>query len=59
MTTNPNRSEITLVLLPHQIVIDRLDRFVGSTIFELKGKALMEEINTNKVFGDKVAHDRI
>ncbi|KAG5529311.1 hypothetical protein RHGRI_029871 [Rhododendron griersonianum] len=54
MTANPNRPEITSALLPHQRAVDRPD--LVARVFELKRKALMKEIETNKVFGDKVAH---
>ena len=54
MTANPNWPEITLALLPHQKPIDRPDLI--SRVFELKRKCLMKEIETNRVFGNKVAH---
>ncbi|XP_058219883.1 uncharacterized protein LOC131330353 [Rhododendron vialii] len=54
MTANPNWPEITSALLPHQKPTDRPD--LVARVFELKRKALMKEIETNKVFGKKVAH---
>ncbi|XP_028077475.1 uncharacterized protein LOC114279434 [Camellia sinensis] len=54
MTANPNWPEITSALLPHQKPIDRPDLI--ARVFELKRKCLMKEIETNKVFGNKVAH---
>ncbi|XP_028079646.1 uncharacterized protein LOC114281401 [Camellia sinensis] len=54
MTANPNWPEITSALLPHQKAIDRPDLI--ARVFELKRKCLMKEIETNKVFGNKVAH---
>ncbi|KAG5552631.1 hypothetical protein RHGRI_010651 [Rhododendron griersonianum] len=54
MTANPSWPEIIAALLPHQKSIDRPDLI--ARVFELKRKALMKEIETNKVFGKKVAH---
>ncbi|XP_058225284.1 uncharacterized protein LOC131334340 [Rhododendron vialii] len=54
MTANPKWPEITSALLPHQTAVDRLD--LVARVFELKRKALMKEIEKNKVFGQKVAH---
>ncbi|KAG5561267.1 hypothetical protein RHGRI_004335 [Rhododendron griersonianum] len=54
MTAKPNWPEITSALLPHQKPTDRPD--LVARVFELKRKALMKEIETNKVFGKKVAH---
>ncbi|XP_028073775.1 uncharacterized protein LOC114276182 [Camellia sinensis] len=54
MTANPNWLEITSALLPHQKAIDRPDLI--ARVFELERKCLMKEIETNKVFGNKVAH---
>ncbi|XP_028053095.1 uncharacterized protein LOC114257523 [Camellia sinensis] len=53
MTANPNWPEITSALLPHQKPIDRPDLI--ARVFELKRKCLMKEIETNRVFGNKVA----
>ncbi|XP_028054831.1 uncharacterized protein LOC114259043 [Camellia sinensis] len=54
MTTNPNWPEITSALLSYQKPIDRPDLI--TRVFELKRKYLMNEIEANKVFGNKVAH---
>ncbi|XP_028060509.1 uncharacterized protein LOC114264102 [Camellia sinensis] len=54
MTANPNWPEITSALLPHQKPIDHLDLI--ARVFELKRKCLMKEIETNRVFGNKVAY---
>ncbi|KAG5556991.1 hypothetical protein RHGRI_007293 [Rhododendron griersonianum] len=54
MTANPSWPEIIAALLPHQKSIDRPDLI--TRVFELKRKALMKEIEPNKVFGKKVAH---
>ncbi|XP_052200448.1 uncharacterized protein LOC127806909 isoform X1 [Diospyros lotus] len=54
MTANPNWPEITSALFPHQKPIDRPDLI--ARVFELKRKCLMKVIETNKVFGNKVAH---
>ncbi|XP_028081957.1 uncharacterized protein LOC114283346 [Camellia sinensis] len=54
MTANPNWLEITSTLLPHQKPIDCPNLI--ARVFELKRKCLMKEIETNRVFGNKVAH---
>ncbi|KAG5550493.1 hypothetical protein RHGRI_015459 [Rhododendron griersonianum] len=54
MTANPKWPEISSALLPHQTAVDRPD--LVARVFELKRKALMKEIDKNKVFGQKVAH---
>ena len=54
MTANHNWPEITSALLPYQKPIDRPDLI--ARVFELKRKSLMKEIETNKVFGNKVLH---
>ncbi|KAI8532314.1 hypothetical protein RHMOL_Rhmol11G0204200 [Rhododendron molle] len=54
MTANPKWPEITSALLHHQTAVDRPD--LVARVFELKRKALMKEIEKNKVFGQKVAH---
>ncbi|XP_028065845.1 uncharacterized protein LOC114268809 [Camellia sinensis] len=54
MTANPNWPEITSALLLHQKPIDRPDLIAH--VFELKRKCLMKEIETNRVFGNKVVH---
>ena len=54
MPANPNWPEITSALLPHQKPIARTDLI--ACIFKLKRKCLMKELETNKVFGNKVAH---
>ncbi|KAG5561407.1 hypothetical protein RHGRI_004441 [Rhododendron griersonianum] len=54
MTANPRWPEITAALLPRQTAVDRPD--LVARVFELKRRALMREIETNKVFGKKVAH---
>ncbi|KAG5565923.1 hypothetical protein RHGRI_001745 [Rhododendron griersonianum] len=54
ITANPKWPEITSALLPHQTAVDRPD--LVSCVFELKRKALMKEVEKNKVFGQKVAH---
>ncbi|XP_028053004.1 uncharacterized protein LOC114257440 [Camellia sinensis] len=54
ITANPNWLEITSALLQHQKPIDRPDLI--ARVFELKRKYLMKEIETNRVFGNKVAH---
>ena len=54
MTANPKWPEITEALLPKQDATDRPD--LVARVFELKRKALMEEIEKNNVFGKKVAH---
>ncbi|KAG5531644.1 hypothetical protein RHGRI_026312 [Rhododendron griersonianum] len=53
MTANPKWPKITSALLPHQTAVDRPD--LVSRVFELKRKALMKEVEQNKVFGgDKI-----
>ncbi|KAI8569454.1 hypothetical protein RHMOL_Rhmol02G0280600 [Rhododendron molle] len=54
MTANPKWPEISSALLPHQTAVDRPD--LVACVFELKRKALMKEIDKNRVFGQKVAH---
>ncbi|KAI8532731.1 hypothetical protein RHMOL_Rhmol11G0236300 [Rhododendron molle] len=54
MTANPKWPEISSALLPHQTAVDRPD--LVARVFELKRKALMKEIDKNRVFGQKVAH---
>jgi len=54
MTVYPKWPEITSALLPHQTTIDHPD-FV-TRVFELMKKALMKEIDKNKVFGEKITH---
>lgn len=54
MTANPKWPEITKSLLPNQIPTDRPN--LVARVFELKRNFLMKEIETNNVFGRKVAH---
>ncbi|KAF7127851.1 hypothetical protein RHSIM_Rhsim11G0017500 [Rhododendron simsii] len=54
MTANPRWPKITVALLPRQTAVDCPD--LVARVFELKRRALMREIETNKVFGKKVAH---
>ncbi|KAG5517186.1 hypothetical protein RHGRI_037823 [Rhododendron griersonianum] len=54
MTANPKWPEITSALLPHQTAVDRPD--LVARVFELKRKALMKEVEKDKVFGQKIAH---
>ncbi|XP_058208347.1 uncharacterized protein LOC131321380 [Rhododendron vialii] len=54
MTANPKWPKITSALLPHQTAVDHPD--LVARVFELKRKALMKEVEKDKVFGQKIAH---
>ncbi|KAF6157515.1 hypothetical protein GIB67_004453 [Kingdonia uniflora] len=54
ITANPKWPEINNALLPNQSVYDRPD--LVARVFELKKKALLKEVDNNRVFGTCVAH---
>ncbi|XP_026454567.1 uncharacterized protein LOC113355827 [Papaver somniferum] len=51
---NPNWTEVQEALYPHQTATDRPD--LVARVFEMKRKALMDEIVEKKVFGDVVGY---
>ncbi|KAG9087439.1 hypothetical protein FS749_002919 [Ceratobasidium sp. UAMH 11750] len=54
MTANPNWPEITNALLPGQTPADQPD--LANRIFELKQRALLDDITKNHVFGCCIAY---
>lgn len=54
MTCNPQWPEITRELLPHQTPYDRPD--LVARVFQLKKKALLDDVLKNGVLGNVVAH---
>ncbi len=54
MTANPNWEEVTRELLPGQSASDRPD--LVARVFQMKKKALLQEILKDGIFGHAVAH---